>query len=278
MPRNRRQRRRLRGSRMECLYESPGKRNIGRQRASTKFWTKRLRGSPMNFPTSTSRFSADTGAGAALQQIYGRRFQDAEHRRKLVWKVLSEEFFNRWVYFEDSVLDLGAGYCEFINSVEARKKYAIDLNPSTVTRAQNDVQVITQDVRTSWDISDSSVDVVFTSNFLEHLGQRCEVTHCLRESRRVLRPGGRLIALGPNIRYASRVYWDYFDHALPLSDRSLVEALELTGFKPIVVIPRFLPFSMRSYLPISEPLVRFYLETPMAWKVLGKQFLVVARR
>ena len=93
----------------------------------------------------------------------------------------------------------------------------------------------------------------------------------------MLKPKGHFIALGPNIKYAYKVYWDYFDHYLPLSDRSMVEGLELNGFQLEEVIPRFLPFTMRGSMPSHPALVRLYLAIPLAWRIMGEQFLIVAR-
>jgi hypothetical protein len=44
------------------------------------------------------------------------------------------------------------------------------------------------------------------------------------------------------------------------------------------VIPRFLPYTTRSALPKGPGLVALYLKVPIAWRFLGKQFLVVARK
>jgi len=211
-----------------------------------------------------------------LQSTYARRFAGQERRRAEVWNVLTRSFLNRWISINDSVLDLGAGYCEFINAVEAKTRFAIDANPATRIHAAAGVAVLTQDIRDSWNITDSSLNVVFTSNFLEHLPTKSDLLHCLREARRVLRPKGKLILLGPNIRFAYREYWDYFDHALPLTDRSLVEALDLGGFAPVLIIPRFLPYTLRSNLPSHPWLLRLYLELPALWALFGKQFLIVA--
>jgi len=213
-----------------------------------------------------------------LQLVYQNRFAGTEERRALVWAVLSRHFFQAWVPENSAVLDLGAGYCEFINSIRARKKYALDLNPVARSRAASDVEAVLHDVATPWPLASDSIDVVFTSNFLEHLHSKDQLQFCLREAYRVLRKGGRMLLLGPNIHYCPDTYWDFFDHHLPLSDRSVVEVLELTGFKIQKVIPRFLPYTMKSKLPSEPWLVRLYLAVPMLWRIAGKQFFVVAEK
>jgi hypothetical protein len=82
----------------------------------------------------------------------------------------------------------------------------------------------------------------------------------------------------PNIRYLAGAYWDYLDHHLALTHHSLEEALRLSGYEPVEVIPRFLPYTVRDRrMPRSLTLVRLYLRVRPAWRVLGKQMLVVAR-
>jgi hypothetical protein len=82
--------------------------------------------------------------------------------------------------------------------------------------------------------------------------------------------------LQPNIRYAYREYWDFLDHQLALSHVSMAEALALSGFRVVEMVPRFLPFSTKSALPSWPSLVRLYLRVPLAHRLLGKQMFVVA--
>lgn len=216
---------------------------------------------------------------ADLQQTYRTRFAGLEEGRRTVWKVLNRHYFSRWIRPSDTVVDVGAGYCEFINSVHAAVRYALDLNPSTKEKAAEGVRVITQDINREWQLPTGCADVVFTSNFFEHLRSKDELTHCLSEIGRILRGGGRLIAMGPNIRFCYNLYWDFFDHFLPLSDRSLAEAVSLAGMNPEVVISRFLPYTMvRHRYRSRAALVWIYLHLPLAWRFAGKQFLIVARK
>lgn len=212
------------------------------------------------------------------QAVYNLRFSGIEHRRLEVWQTLARHYFHRWIKPTDTILDVGAGYCEFINSIAAAHKYAMDSNPATARKAAPGVTVLSQEASQPWPLPAESFDVVFSSNFFEHLPSKLDLFHCLREAFRLLRPEGLLIALGPNIRFCSDAYWDFIDHHLPFSDRSMVEALEVSRFKIEHVIPRFLPFTMSKRAPYRAFMVRLYLMLPLAQRLWGKQFLVVARK
>lgn len=212
-----------------------------------------------------------------LEKLYRHRFDEAELPQKLaIWKVLCEDFFSQFVHSGDVVIDVGAGYCEFINNINAGKKIAVDLNPRVREFASVDVEVRNESCTNLASMENDSADVVFMSNFLEHLPSKQLVFDTLAEAQRILRRGGRLMILQPNVRLIPGEYWDFFDHHTPLTERSLVEAVVSLGMQPIRVIGRFLPYTTKSRLPQSPYLVRMYLRFPLAWWLLGKQSLVVA--
>jgi hypothetical protein len=92
-----------------------------------------------------------------------------------------------------------------------------------------------------------------------------------------LRAKGTLIVLQPNIRYLPGRYWDYLDHHIALSHLSMLEALELAGFHPVEVVPKFLPYTVEDRrLPRSGLLVRAYLKLRPAWAIFGRQMLIVS--
>jgi SAM-dependent methyltransferase len=192
--------------------------------------------------------------------------------------VLCADFFQRFVRDTDTVVDIGAGFCEFINNIQAAHKIAVDVNPDVRRFAAADVQVINAPCTSIEQLATASVDVVFMSNFLEHLPDKAAVLATLRECARILRPGGRAIILQPNIRFLPGEYWDFFDHHTPLTDRSLVEGVQLAGLVPQVVHARFLPYTTKSRLPKAAFLVRWYLRLPLLWRFFGKQALVVATK
>ncbi len=214
-----------------------------------------------------------------LQKIYSERFERTGiDKRKRVWRILCEDLFDGLVGPGSTVLDLACGYGEFINQIKAAKKFAVDLNPDSPRHLAPDVEFHSRPAEQLDFLPDATLDVAFTSNFLEHLPNKGACDAVFKEIRRVLRPGGRFIVMGPNIRYAYKEYWDYYDHYLPLSHLSLAEGLMQAGYDVRKVVPRFLPYTMNSSMPTSDLLVRLYLRLPFAWALFGKQFLVVAEK
>jgi SAM-dependent methyltransferase len=210
-----------------------------------------------------------------LQGLYRERFGAEPVERAKLWTALCRGFFQRWVPAEATVLDVAAGHCEFVNHIKAARRIAVDLNPDVVKEADDDVEthVCRSDAMT--EIADGAIDVAFVSNFFEHISREA-ILATLAEIRRVLRPGGRLLILQPNIRFCARDYWQFFDHITPVDDRGLCEALVASGFDVVKNIPRFLPYTTKSRLPTGAWLVSLYLRVPLAWRLLGAQAFIVA--
>jgi SAM-dependent methyltransferase len=213
-----------------------------------------------------------------LQSIYATRFSGLEEYRLQVWQILIAQFFSRWIRPEHQVLDLGCGYGEFINTTPAARKFAMDLNPATKDRLNPDIELFSQDCSKPWPLADASLDVVFTSNFFEHLPNKQLLQETLAEAFRCLKPGGRLIALGPNIKFLPGKYWDFFDHYIELTELSLAEAMTMTGYQMEKVIPKFLPYSMSQGSRPPLWTLKLFLKLPLMWKIIGKQFLVIGRK
>lgn len=212
-----------------------------------------------------------------LQQFYRARFGERSDYRRKVWAVLVQ-FFSRWIAPDSDVLDLGCGWCEFINAAHGRAKFGMDLNPDARRFANPDVSILEQDCSAQWSTPDGSLDAVFTSNFLEHLPTKSAVKDTLAEAYRSLKPHGRFIAMGPNIRFVKGGYWDFFDHYVPLTERSLTEILEKCGFEIEYCRARFLPYTMSRGREYPVWMLRLYLSVPLLWRFFGGQFLVVARK
>ncbi len=213
---------------------------------------------------------------AELEREYERRFADRAAYRWKVWTLLTSRFFQRYVPVDGAVLELGCGWGEFINQIQAGRKFGMDLNPASRGRLGAGIAFLHQDCSAHWPLGDHALDTIFTSNFFEHLPDKASLGRTLREALRCLKPGGRLICLGPNIRVLPGAYWDFWDHYLPLTEQSLSEGIELAGFRVETSLARFLPYTMAR--DRNPPLwtVGLYLKLPLAWRLFGRQFLVIA--
>lgn len=213
-----------------------------------------------------------------LSKLYRRRFEEASLPGKArIWKVLCTHYFQNYVADDSTVVDLACGYGEFINAIKAGRKIGIDLNPDAADFVNADVNFIMAPADATG-LPDGSVDLVFTSNFLEHLPDKHALDLVFAEIMRIVKPMGRAIIMGPNLRYVGQAYWDFYDHHVGLTHASLVEGLSLAGFELEKVIPRFLPYTTKSKLPQHPFFVAAYLKVPLVWSLLGKQFLAIARR
>ena len=214
-----------------------------------------------------------------LSRLYRERFAaDDRAFKERAWAILCARVFQPLIRTTDTVVDLGAGHCEFINAIECGRKIAVDLNPE-VKRHARDAEFIQTTGTDLSPLDAGSVNVVFSSNFLEHLPDKQAVLQTLDECHRILAANGTLIVLMPNIRYLNGRYWDYFDHHTPLTHYSVVEALSLSGFEATRVVPRFLPYTVKQRsMPKSIALLRLYLRLRFVWPFFGRQMLVIARR
>ncbi len=217
--------------------------------------------------------------GTDLAKLYRIRFDEADlPRKEAIWKVLCGDFLQRFVAPGATVVDLACGYGEFINHIGAARRIGVDLNPDSRGRLAPGVEFHSLSATDLSQVGAATADVVFTSNFLEHLPDKGVLDRVLDEVWKTLKPGGRFVVLGPNLRYLPGEYWDFYDHHLPLTHLSLAEALRLKGFEIEVLIDRFLPYTTRGRVPTQPALVRLYLRVPMAWRFLGKQFFVVGTK
>jgi len=213
-----------------------------------------------------------------LAAIYHNRFDLDEDYRNQVWKALVDCWFQRYIPAQSAVLDLGCGYGQFINNIACTKKYAMDLNAVSGTKLNADVTFVEQDGSTTWNLAGNSLDVVFTSNFFEHLLSMADLANTVAQALRCLKPGGRIIAMGPNMRFVGGAYWDFLDHHLALTERSVKECFETAGFHTEYVLDRFLPYTMVNVPRFPAALLRLYLRLPFLWKRFGRQFVVIATK
>jgi len=195
-------------------------------------------------------------------------------RRLVLWGALWRHHFKSIVPPSACVLDLGCGYGEFINSVDARRRIALDCWNGFQHFLASGVEAIVANVTDLDRLEDGVVDFAFASNLFEHLTQ-AEFATTLTALRRKLAPDGTLNILQPNYRYAYREYFDDYTHVAVYSHVSLADFLVANGYRVIEAQPRFLPLTIKSRLPVHPALIAAYLKSP--FKPLAKQMFLRAQ-
>ena len=213
-----------------------------------------------------------------LDAVYRERFRDIDPaRRQGMWREIAA-YLQRFVPSHSAVLDLGCDTGEFIANIVAGERWATDLRDVHASLPP-DVHFVQADgVALAQHLPAGHFGAVFLSNYLEHLASADAVVEQLRVVHDLLKPGGVAIVLQPNIRLVGGAYWDFIDHRVALTEKSLAEAGTAAGLVSRKVITRFLPFTSTGRLPTHPMLVRAYLRFPPAWWLLGKQTLYVAER
>jgi SAM-dependent methyltransferase len=215
-------------------------------------------------------------SGINYERLYAYRFRDVDQAsRQKVWNEIARYIYGR-LGEPRSVLDPAAGRGEFLTAVPAADRWGVDLVRQGDLESAG-VKMVIGDIM-DIELPREHFDGVFLSNFLEHLPDQDAVATVLAKLRDAMQPGGRIAIMGPNFRYCAKDYFDCADHTVILSHIGIEEHVYAAGFEVESVAPRFLPFSFRGLLPPSATLTRTYLRTPALWRLLGKQFLVLANR
>jgi len=214
----------------------------------------------------------------ALNELYEGRFSERQVTAKFeIWREIVG-YLSRWIDPDEAVLDIACDRGYFLRWVRVSERWASDVRDVRSSLPPDVHFVHAPGLELEAAVGAQRFGTIFMSNYLEHLFSRDTVVEQLRVAARLLLPGGHLIVLQPNIRLVGHQYWDFIDHHVALTDRSLVEAADLAGLRTVKVIPRFLPYSTKGRLPSNPSLVRAYLRLPLAWRLIGKQTLYVGTR
>ncbi len=211
------------------------------------------------------------------QRLYQYRFRNVDQRRREeIWLAVAPMIHER-LKRPDRVLDPAAGRCEFINAVPARERWAVDAVAYEEGVARDGTRLVVAEIMRA-ELPSEYFGGVFVSNFLEHLLSQEAVADFLEKMHECMAPGGRIAIMGPNFRHCSREYFDFADHTVILTEHAVEEHLYAAGFDIVAVHAKFLPYSFTGRLPTHPALARAYLRLPIAWRILGKQFLVIGER
>lgn len=210
------------------------------------------------------------------ERLYAYRFRDIDQEARIaVWKEIAPHVHGL-MGAPQKLLDPAAGRGEFIGAVPAKETWAVDEVAYPEAAHKPDTKVIVSPIMDA-ELPAGHFDGIYISNFLEHLHDQEAIAAFLEKMHAAMEPGGRIAIMGPNYRYCAGEYWDCADHYVALTHVAIAEHLYAAGFEPQRIVPRYLPYSFRGILPPSRALTRTYLRMPFAWRLLGKQFLVIGR-
>lgn len=174
-----------------------------------------------------------------------------------------------------TLLELGSGYCDFINQFEAEKKVCFEQNEEMRRFADDNVEFRCGDALSLINKEEKRFDLIFASNFLEHLTEK-QHSELMPRLYEVLEPDGRLILIQPNYNRCREHYFDDETHQTIFSDSNIGSFLKQYNFETIRLLPGLLPFTMECNLPTWSWLVKMYLASPV--KPFAAQMYVVASK
>jgi SAM-dependent methyltransferase len=133
-----------------------------------------------------------------------------------------------------TLLDVGCGRGEHLKEFQ-KLGYEVK-GVDSLKEAQElspDIEIKLTDVETDvLPFADNTFDVVFNKSLIEHLNNP---ENFMRESYRVLKPGGRLITMTPDWESIYKIFYEDYTHKTPFIASSLRDIHQIFGFKNVEV-------------------------------------------
>jgi 2-polyprenyl-3-methyl-5-hydroxy-6-metoxy-1,4-benzoquinol methylase len=183
-------------------------------------------------PTMTTRKPIESGDKRATlghpSQIWTRGLE-----RRL-------EMVREQVPLEDKrILDIGCGVGAFVRRLRefSAEVYGTDIDAENVAEGAREVPNLGLAVGEAMPFADNTFDVILLHEVLEHVDDDVET---LREARRILAPGGRIVVFCPNRLYP------FETHGIFLGKRYVFGNIPFVGYLPDAARDRLVPHA-RAY-------------------------------
>lgn len=173
------------------------------------------------------------------------------------------------------LLEIGCGRGEFLDAFQqlGMDCCGVDLSDHGFCNLK-DVQVAKCDIsKDALPFEDGHFDVVYHKSLIEHL---YSPDHLMKETCRVLKPGGRVIMLTPHWVSQMKVFYEDYTHSRPYTVTAVTDLLKVYEFKEIEAelfyqlpvlwhYPKLKLLSLFLQLILSTPAAR-YLTNITGWK------------
>ena len=126
------------------------------------------------------------------------------------------------------LVDLGCGRGDFLYAFQRAGMHAVGVDAEDLGKKD-----IVGNINLETDklpFEDNSIDVVFNKSIMEHLRSPDNI---LKESFRILKPGGRIISMVPDWHTCMYIYYDDHTHVQPYTQTGLRDCLRMYGFKDV---------------------------------------------
>ena len=177
-----------------------------------------------------------------------KRTPKTDYPNKLI-KHLTNRF---GLNVNSKILELGCGRGDFLNEFQKAGFICAGLDRE-MSSVDNDYELNVKQCDLAVNVfpyGDNTFDIVYHKSVLEHI---YDPGNLMRETIRVLKPGGKLIILTPDWHTQWKNFFEDFTHSRPFDVMALSDLLKIYGFKNTII-------------------EKFY-QLPVIWKIPGLKIL-----
>lgn len=132
------------------------------------------------------------------------------------------------------IVDAGCGRGDFAAAFQDQGLSVLGLDQSPISARELQgagIKVYQADVAAgAWPVPDGSADAVFSKSVIEHIHNP---ERFMKETYRVLKPGGRVITMTPDWESNMTIFYDDHTHVQPYTARALRKLLLMSGFREV---------------------------------------------
>jgi SAM-dependent methyltransferase len=167
-----------------------------------------------------------SGERAYLDVRYAESAKPYTEYPNQLTRYLSERYLSQ--YKSGPLLDLGSGRGEFLHGFARQGFRAEGVDRSRPSQPRFSERVAIADYeKEPLPFRDHAFDVLFSKSVFEHI---VDIGKVLRECRRVLAPGGRMIAMVPDFTAQWDTFYDDWTHVRPFTLTGLEQCIASHGF------------------------------------------------
>lgn len=211
---------------------------------------------------------------------YQTRFKENKSRFEL-WPIITN-YLQKYIWYNKSILELACWYWDFINNISAKEKTAVDIYDWIKEYLKPDIQFKSFDLsKPEWyqNYKGKTFDVVFMSNFLEHLDDDW-LNSVMMGINNIIKDDWLIVLIQPNFHYMYKEYFDDYTHKKIFTHVSIKDFVESYWFECIHCEKKFLPWSFKkNKLPLwlSKVGLKTYFKQNFI-RLGGQMFLVFKKQ